>query len=314
MREIYLPGGKVHEVKPPEELRDRILKEKKPRCLDELADQIGTGVEIVADCIDQLKEEGYGIGREGETVFRTNTPKEGVFFDLSDLDRHLKFGVVSDSHLSSKKERLEELRELYGVFKSEGVNHVFHTGDITDGWGVYRGQEFEVKHFGQEEQIDYAVKNYPQEEGITTEFITGNHDLRQYERGGVDPGVAIGRRRKDMTYLGQAYATVLLPNGATMELIHPDGGVAYALSYRAQRQINNLSPKDIPSMLVYGHFHTSFYMYYRNIHFLQAPCTKDAGIYEKRKGINPTIGGWLVEATISTNGEVNRFRPELMSF
>lgn len=105
-----------------------------------------------------------------------------------------------------------------------------------------------------------------------------------------------------------------LHNGAVMELLHPGGGMAYALSYKAQKFINNLNPEDIPEMMVWGHYHTSFYMHYRNVHFVQAPCFKGAGIWEKRLGLNPTIGGWLVEGKISENGRIDRFKPELFRF
>lgn len=312
---FYLPDGSIHKVKPPEDLRDRILKEKKPIDIDQLAGEIGVGVDLVGLAIDELKEEGYGIGKEGETVYRSKTHSEGSFLDLSDIDRHLHFGIVSDTHLASKKERLDALNKMYDIFESEGVGTVFHIGDLTDGWGVYRGQEFEVKYFGQDEQIDYTVEKYPKKDKITTYFITGNHDLRQYEKGGVDPGVPIGQRRKDMCYLGQINATVLFPNGIEAELLHPGGTIAYALSYKAQRHINNLSPEDVPDMLIFGHYHTTFHMHYRNVNFIQAACFKDAGLFEKRLGLNPTIGGWMVDATISPNSDtISRFKPELFRF
>jgi len=314
--EFYLPGGRTHKVEPPQGVGDRILKEKGLKPVDQLADELGVGIEVVHATIDGLQERGYGVGIEDGTVYRTKSSKEAGVFDLSDrFDLHPHFGVISDTHLASKKERLDELNAMYDIFKAEGVEVVFHAGDITEGWGVYRGQEFEVKHFGQEDQIEYTVENYPEREGVTTCFITGNHDLRQYERGGVDPGVAIARQRPDMEYLGQACARVKFPNEVEMELLHPDGGVAYALSYKSQRYINNLSPQDVPHMKVDGHYHTTFYMYYRNVHFIQAPCFKDAGIYEKRKGLNPSIGGWIVDATISPHSDrIERFTPELFTF
>jgi len=91
--------------------------------------------------------------------------------------------------------------------------------------------------------------------------------------------------------------------------------MAYALSYKAQRDINNRPSDRLPDILVYGHFHTSYYMYYRGIHFLQTPCFKDIGIYEKRKGLNPTIGFWVV--TVKLNDNLNRiasFSPKLYAF
>jgi predicted phosphodiesterase len=294
---------------------DRLLKERGPQNAEVLAASLGIGVDVVEAAIDGLRKQGYTFTKEGSTVMHSTSAPTGTIFDYSKKFSHnLHFGVISDTHLGSKKERLDSLETMYDTFKTEGVKHVFHTGDLTDGWGVYRGQEFEVNKFGQEEQVDYTVDKFPQRKGITTHFICGNHDTRQYEIGGIDVGVPISQRRKDMDYLGQAYARVILPEGVEMDLLHPGGQQAYALSYKAQRYINNLSPSDIPNILLFGHFHTSFYMNYRNVHFLQIPCFKDGGIFERRLGLNPTIGAWMVDAKISSEGGISQFKPQLFTF
>lgn len=294
----------------------RLLKERKPQSLDILAQELGIGVDVVQTAIDNLREKGYTFQSEGGTVVRSKSQTEGSIFDYSKKFSHnLHFGVVSDTHLGSKKERLDALDKMYDTFQKEGVHDVFHVGDLTDGWQVYQGQEFEVHKFGQDEQVDYAVHEYPKRKGIVTHFITGNHDLKQYEKGGIDIGMPVSQKRTDMKYLGQAYARVILPEGVELDLLHPGGGSAYALSYKAQRYINNLSPHDIPNILVFGHYHCAFYMDYRNVHFLQVPAFKDSGIWEKRLGLNPTTGGWLVDARISQEGpNIERMRPTLFTF
>jgi len=210
---------------------------------------------------------------------------------------------------------LDYLEAAYDLIRAEGAKTIFHTGDLTDGWGVYKGQEFEVKMLGQEEQIEYAIKNYPHRDRVKTLTISGNHDLRQYEKGGTDPLVQIARARPDIIYLGQIDSKCQLSPKVIMELMHPAGNVAYALSYKAQRDINNREQTDLPDILVYGHYHSSFYMHYRGIQFLQAPCFKHGGLWEKSKGLNPTIGCWVVEATLSSDLEqLQSFKPNLFKF
>lgn len=293
-----------------------LLKEKKPFRIEEFAKGIGAGVDVVRATIEQLKTKGYVFYGMGEYIIRSRNRIDSQVMDLRKrFDRNLRFGIVSDSHLVSKMERLDALHATYDIFEREGITTVFHAGDVTDGWGVYRGQEFEVTRAGQQEQVDYTVINYPKKKGITTYFITGNHDLRQFERGGVDVGHPIARARRDLVYMGQASAHAIIGNGVEMEMVHPDGNVAYAVSYKAQRDINNRSPNSIPDILVYGHYHTSFYMHYRGIEFLQAPCFKDAGVWEKRKGLNPTIGAWLVDARLDGDlRKIETFKPNLMNF
>lgn len=132
---------------------------------------------------------------------------------------------------------------MYHIFKKEGVKIIIHAGDISDGYGVYRGQEFEVKCPGQDEQVEYVVKNYPKIKGLDTFFITGNHDLRMYEKGGIDIGHSISQQRKDLHYLGQVTAKVIMADDTTMEILHPDGSCSMALSYKAQPDNKQLSKR-----------------------------------------------------------------------
>ena len=317
---LYYPDGSFKSITQIEEdtfdqeqeLENKLTKEKN-QTVEELSEKLGIGIGIIKDTVDSMKEKGYGIFVDGNQFIRSKTeaPRDGVNIELG---KNFKIGIVSDPHLTSKKERLDELHNMYDIFEAEGITKVFNAGDMTEGHGVYRGQEFELKKFGQNEQIDYAVENYPKRKGITTYFITGNHDLREYERGGVDVGVVIASRREDLIYLGQAYSEIRTSDGTHIEMLHPAGGVAYALSYKAQKFINNLSPEDVPDMMIWGHYHTAFYMHYRNVHFIQAPCFKDAGVWEKRLGLNPTVGGWIVEGKIGDEGKIQRFRSELFEF
>jgi predicted phosphodiesterase len=312
---FYGPRGELIEVKPPVPggLAEGLKKQKKCASVGELSEKLGVDEETLRAEAGRLAEDGFGMKVDGEMFIRTKAVEGGENIDHSDLFDHFSFmfGVLSDSHLGSKKERLDALHFAYDVLQAEGVEQVYHCGDITEGAGVYRGQELEVHKYGQEEQIQYTIDEYPKREGMTTHFITGNHDLRIYEMGGADPGVQIARQRDDMNYLGQAYARLRFPQGARVDLLHPGGGVAYALSYKSQRYINNLAPMDVPEMMFWGHYHTSFYMHYRDVHFLQAGCFKDAGIWERRLGLNPDVAGWLVQVTMS-DGFMESFSPRLI--
>lgn len=303
--------------KPQPTIEERVLGRKTHFDVGDFASEVGVGVRTIKKVIDQLREQGYIFDEteDGRIVKATRILDGEGRIDLRPLlgTEYLHFGVVSDTHLGSKKERLTELETTYDRFQTEGVKIVLHAGDITEGVGVYRGQEYEVHKQGQDEQIEYAIQSYPKRTGIKTIFITGNHDLRQTERGGVDPGIPISKQRKDMVYAGQMVSMMQIGEDLYAEMIHPGGGGAYALSYKAQRDINNRVPEDLPDILLYGHYHTSYYMRYRNIHFMQVPCYKDAGGWEKRLGLNPTIGGWIVDARIEGD-KITSFKPELHTY
>jgi predicted phosphodiesterase len=298
-------------------VESQVLAEKKPFKPEVLAESLGVGVEVVIGMIEKLRDDGYTFTKSGEFTVKSKSSVPETVFDATKMfnGRHFTFGVISDTHLGNKQERVDLLSGAYDTFKKEGVRTIFHAGDMTDGWGVYKGQEFELSVLGQEAQIQYARDVYPKRYRTTTLAISGNHDLREYEHGGADPLVQICKQRPDIVYLGQMAAKVRMTEGLTAEILHPAGGSAYALSYKAQREINARSPDDIPDMLVYGHYHTSFYMHYRNLHFLQCPSLKDAGIWEHRLGLNSTLGFWIVNAAVSEDlSHFDRFQPELFTF
>lgn len=296
-------------------LTERILKQKGPFTLEQIAKQAEVDSKEVREIFDFLQDNGYIFAETDKGFVRSKTSPERAAFDASRLfDRGLlHFGLVSDTHMGSKQERMATLERMYDKFQQEGVKVVFHAGDWMEGVGVYRGQEFEVHKYGQEEQIEHCIKNYPKRDGIITVGIGGNHDLKQYERGGVDPMVQVARARKDIKYIGQYHAKAKMGGAVMMELVHPMGNVAYALSYKAQRDINNRPPEDLPNILAYGHYHTSYYMRYRGLDFIQVPCFKDAGAFEHRLGLNPTIGGWVIAG--KHNGEtIYQMNPKLYTF
>ena len=206
----------------------------------------------------------------------------------------LEFAVVSDTHLASKYERLNELHSFYNDLKKYGINLVLHAGDITDGVGVYKGQENCIKVYNTDEQAEYTKANYPKIKGIETKFITGNHDLRAWDKGGADVGKLINEMRPDLKYLGR-YSQRVNIEGFKIDIVHPAGGMAYALSYPAQKYVNGLEGGTKPDVLIFGHRHQSIFMGYRNIFCFDAGCFQGQNDFTKRRGINPQVGGWIIQ-------------------
>lgn len=215
-------------------------------------------------------------------------------------DNVFKVGIVSDTHLCSTEERLDELHTFYAIMKKEGIKTIFHAGDLVAGWGIYRGQENEVHTFGAQGQARFAIKNYPKVRGIVTYFITGNHDLSFWKTSGVDIGELVAEKRPDMIYLGQYIGNVEL-NGVRFRIMHPDGGGSYALSYRAQKISEQIPSGDKPQILLFGHWHTAHYFFYRNMHIFNCACFEGQTSFLLRKGINPIIGGWTATIRVGTD-------------
>jgi len=112
-----------------------------------------------------------------------------------DIKDDFSFGLISDTHLCSKVEMINELNIFYDELDSRGVKHVDHCGDLYDGWQVYKGHEYEVKCVGVMEQLDYLQKNFPRKANITTQFIclTPDHRVFVKNKGFVSfPEVRVG--------------------------------------------------------------------------------------------------------------------------
>jgi predicted phosphodiesterase len=228
-------------------------------------------------------------------------------------DTELEFGVVSDTHLCSTKECLNELHTFYAILKKMGVEMVLHAGDILSATNVYRGQENEIHTFGFKRQSEYVIKYYPKIEGIKSYYILGNHDLVYWKACGVDVGETISAKREDMIYLGQDKADLTIGK-VKIKLFHPGGGTAYADSYHLQKTINSLESGNKPHILIMGHYHRSLYLNDRNVNGLLAGTFEGQTTFQLRKNINPRIGGWTIKVRLDKRGDLVSFQPSWIPF
>jgi len=213
-----------------------------------------------------------------------------------------KIGAVSDTHLGSKFERLDELENFYDQCKKEGVKVVLHGGNYID--GEARFNKFDVKVKGFDEQIDYFLKHYPRRDGIQTWFIDGDdHEGWYFQREGLEPGRVVMERQKnygrsDLVYLGYQEANIVLKNKkgrSLIKLLHGGGGTAYADSYRTQKIVEALQEGEKPDILLVGHYHKAIYHTPRGVHSVLMGCFQDQTRFMRKKEIKAYVGGWIIE-------------------
>lgn len=226
----------------------------------------------------------------------------------------LKFAIIGDTQFGSKYAQITYLNEFYDLCKAEGISDVYHTGDVTDGLKMRVGHEYELYKVSADDMVRDVIDNYPMREGITTHFITGNHDASIYKQIGYDIGVAIGKERPDMHYLGRDCAVIWLTPYCSLELRHPWDGTAYALSYKIQKMIEAMESNSKPNILAVGHYHKAEYMFYRNVHALQTGCFQSQTPFTRGKGISIHMGGWIVTIEVDDTGTIRRFAPEFIPF
>src|SRR6266542_3711434 len=198
--------------------------------------------------------------------------------DVFDGDGWTKLGLVADTHLCCREERLDALHAQYDLFEREGVRSVFHAGNIVDGY-VPRINGASVLESSIDGQVSYCAREYPKRAGITTHFITGNDHEGWWQKEGFNFGAYLQMvcerlGRQDMKYIGHVEADVELRAGdfvQRMKIQHPGGGSAYARSYKGQKMVESFQGGEKPAILVQGHYHVSGYSFDRNIHIIGMP-------------------------------------------
>ena len=226
----------------------------------------------------------------------------------------LKFAIIGDTQLGSKYAQISHLKNFYELCASEGIKDVYHTGDVTDGLKMRSGHEYELYKTSADDMVQDVIENYPRIEGITTHFITGNHDASIYKQVGYDIGNTITEKRPDMKYLGRDCALIFLTPNCKLELRHPWDGTAYALSYKPQKMIEAMESDSKPNILAIGHYHKAEYLFYRNVHCLQTGCFQGQTPYTRGKGISVHMGGWIVTIHVDKNGTITRFGSEFIPY
>lgn len=229
-------------------------------------------------------------------------------------NRVIRFGLMGDTQFGSKYAQISYLHDYYDLCVREGITDIYHTGDLTDGLKMRVGHEYELYEISADDMRNDVVRNYPKRDGVTTHFITGNHDASIYKQVGYDIGQAIANARLDMKYLGRDCATINLTPNCTLELRHPWDGTAYALSYKLQKMIEAMESDSKPNILAVGHYHKAEYIFYRNVHALQTACFQGQTPFTRGKGISVHLGGWIVTIHVDENGTIQRFVPEFIPF
>jgi predicted phosphodiesterase len=261
-----------------------------------IANDKGFNLQTAEEQITELlAERGITIEQLQEII----KPKLESITRIDTADSHeFTIGIVSDTHLCDKACAINELHDLYSKFSQAGCEAVAHSGDLVSGHEVYRGQINDLLKFGFNDQLDYACQNYPKmNNGSKTYVISGNHDLSFKVSSGAHILSALADKRSDIIHCGDYDGTVEV-NGIRIGLHHGDGGGAYAVSYKLQKAVEMQSAGRKPQIYVLGHYHTSLYMFCRNIHCFMPGCTQKPNDFSIRKNLPNTIGGWIVNVQV----------------
>lgn len=231
-------------------------------------------------------------------------------------DSVIRIAVISDIHVGSLYFKPNALATFFQAAEAAGCKKVFCSGDILAGWKVYKGQEFELRDRGIDEQLSRLAECWPKTQ-MDTVFITGNHDSSFKSLVGCNVGNMIHDRVPNMEFIGEDQASIEIgQNRYRVMMVHPGGGTAYALSYRPQKLVESLSGGKKPNMLIVGHYHKAeFIPAYRNVAILQAGTFESQTPFMTRQGISAHLGGWIVEIKMGDKKDLcNSVKAQFISF
>lgn len=324
--------------------------------LTELSRQVDVTVNELEGAIQELKDEGKEIRVKSGFVERKMIPPTGQHKTLFHRLKGgwIKFGVLGDTHLGNKHARIDVLNTAYDHFESEGIEVVYHTGNMVDGFHPNINAFELVPEAGPsfERQIAFAGDVYPKRKGIETRFITGEcHEGWWIKKTGWNVGRTMEDRfrlpsmcwvpgqpvpackhatrdfcpvhgRKDLVYIGhlEADEELRIPSlkpgarGPMMRIMHPGGGTAYAISYKTQKISEALQGGEKPNIQIVGHFHKYNVDYHREIYSVQAGCLQDQTNFMRKRQLPAHVGYLIVEVNIGKDGVPEQYRHQWVPF
>ena len=205
---------------------DKELKSKlkylinKKKSLLQICEELELKDYEVIGLVELMKQDGELVDYiNGEIVKLKKPIKQNDVYEIPNNREKLKLLLISDTHLCSKYDRLDILRYLYAKAEDEGVKHILHSGDFTDGRSNRPEQVYELREPSYEGQIQYCVDKYPTFSGKTY-VIQGNHDNWWYKSNGSEILIPISKQREDIVYLGSDDSSYV-----TGQVLHINGGL-----------------------------------------------------------------------------------------
>lgn len=298
---------------------------KKSLSIGELSRGIDRSKETVIKIVDVLREKGYDvkIGQDTKQVVLDREPGKQIEPEkIPVYRREVKFGMISDTHVTSVYQQMSLLKMAYRVGEEEKIDIMLHAGDFTDGWKHFRGAEFTTFAKGVDEIIDYTVEQYPKSEKFKTRLIGGRHDMATKTSFGFNMLRRICEKRPDLSYVGDTMGDFEFRK-AKIRLYHPTGGVAYARSYRPQKIVEamvgnmiqiirqTMDVTQLPLIVGFGHTHIAFFFPYMGSLVFSIPCFQSQTPYMEGKGLYPDIGMWIVTIKLDKDNNPIEVIPKL---
>lgn len=123
-------------------------------------------------------------------------------------ENNMKFLLISDLHFGNEFENLGLIDRAYNYCIKNGINIILCGGDFIDGSFSKSPQKITDLY----DQIEYFIKNYPQDKNILTFGVAGDHNFSTLKRASLDIIEICNNRRHDIIIGGYNNAEINIKN------------------------------------------------------------------------------------------------------
>lgn len=123
-------------------------------------------------------------------------------------ENNIKFLLISDLHFGNEFENLGLIDRAYNYCIKNRINIILCGGDFIDGSFSKSPQKITDLY----DQIEYFIKNYPQDKNILTFGVAGDHDFSTLKRASLDIIEICNNRRHDIIIGGYNNAEINIKN------------------------------------------------------------------------------------------------------
>ena len=267
------------------------------------------------------------IGEEEPSPFAIEHTPPASFVDgfsmelVSQPDNTFLFGAAGDLHAGSKYTRWDVREDLYRQFIEAGAQCSFDTGNWIEGEASFN--RYDIEAHGLDQQCRLLADKHPR--GLPTYAVWGDdHEGWYVQREGIDVGryaeSVMREAGHEWTDLGFMEAHVKLVNAnsgqsASLTVVHPGGGSAYALSYSIQKIVESYEGGEKPAVGLYGHYHKLWSGIIRNVWVAQTGCQQDQTPFMRKKRLEAHIGGQLIKLKQDPRtGAITSMTPEIIRY
>ena len=212
----------------------------------------------------------------------------------------LKLGIISDMHFGSIYTDSSLTEKAIEEFHKQNVDMIVCPGDIVEGMMGRPGDVYELSHIGYKAQRDEAIRVLSKKkESIPFYSIAGNHDSSYNSKHGVGANIVedICSAIPNAHYLGFDEGDIHIKD-VIIRLFHGGDGGSYAVSYRGQKLIEAITGGLKPNLFIAGHTHKQFYMFNRNVHYIEAGSLQYQSSWMRGKKLAAHTGFSIADLTV----------------